>query len=94
MRWKCRDRELRDMRALMIEANKALKQGRKELARSKRRERRALNRMTNELIVDTTATTMSSMVKKEEDRNKDVPMRASDLMTNITLKTKFESCEI
>ena len=86
-----RDRELRDMRALMIEANKALKQVRKELRRSKRRERRALNRMTNELIVDTTTTTTtSSMVKEEEeDRNEDVPMRASDLMTNDNIENEI-----
>ena len=87
-----RDRELRDMRALMIEANKALKQGRKELRRSKRRERRALNRMTNELIVDTTTTNVSSMVKSHEDRNNnedDVPLRASDLMTSDNIESEI-----
>ena len=35
------------------------------------------------MIVDTTTTTTSSMVKKEEeDRNEDVPLQVSDLMTS------------
>ena len=89
-----RDRELRDMRALMIEANSALKQGRKELRRSKRRERRALNRMTNELIVDSTKTTniSSGVVKKNkvsDDGNRDVPLRASDL-TNGNIENEIQ----
>ena len=40
-----RDRELRDMRALMIEANKALKQAEERSCEDRNEERGALNRM-------------------------------------------------
>jgi hypothetical protein len=91
-----RDRELQDMRAMMVEANKALKQGRKELRRSRRRERNAVARMTNELVVDDTSSdpVVKNVVRNDDDNDddddgnddrgnrNDMPLRASDLTTS------------